>query len=188
MTMLAMWFQGMDSFSDDNARLLTIVIVLVALAMVVQAIALIIFAVKSSKAIKRLADSMEDFKQRALPLIDSATEISRTTQSLLRENAPKVRAIADNLLAISERVRDSAESFGSTIADANLRTRRQVARIDGMVTATLSTTVEIVETIGNGIRVPALKIAAMTGQAKLLCEGLFAKIKSMAAGFNSGNR
>jgi hypothetical protein len=50
-----------------------------------------------------------------------------------------------------------------------------------MVTAALTATVEVVETIGNGIRVPAQKIASLAGHAKRLAEGLLAGIKSYAS-------
>jgi methyl-accepting chemotaxis protein len=181
MAILAMWFQGTDAVSEINSNLLTIFIGLVALAMLVQAIALAVLAAKSVKAIKGLTDSVDELKQKALPLIDSATEISRSAQSLMTETAPKVRAIADNLLETSDLVRGTAQHFEETLADANLRTQRQVARVDGMVTAALTATVEVVEIIGNGIRRPAQKIATMAGQAKGIAEGLLAKIRSFAS-------
>jgi hypothetical protein len=89
-----------------------------------------------------------------------------------------MRAIADNLVETSDLVRGTAQHFERTLADANLRTQRQMARVDGMVSAALTATVEIVETVSNGIRVPVQKIAAMAGHAKLLAEGLLAKVKS----------
>ena len=181
MAMLAMWFQGTDAVSEINTNLLTIFIGLVALAMLVQAIALAVLAAKSVKAIKGLAETVDELKQKALPLIDSATQISQTAEYLLSENAPKVRAIADNLLETSDLVRGTAQHFEETLADANLRTQRQVARVDGMVTAALTATVEVVETIGNGIRGPAQKIASLVGQAKRFAEGLMAGIKSYAS-------
>jgi uncharacterized protein YoxC len=181
MAMMAMWFQGTDAISEVNANLLTVFIGLVALAILVQAITLIVLAAKSAKSIKDLAETVDELKKKALPLIDSATQLSRTAESLLSDNAPKVRAIADNLLETSDLVRGTAQHFEATLADANLRTQRQVARVDGMVTAALTATVEVVETIGNGIRGPAQKIAFIAGQAKRFAEGLLAGIKSYAS-------
>ena len=180
MAMLAMWFQGTDAVSDINTNLLTVFVGLVALAMLVQAIALAVLAAKSVKTIKGLAETVDELKQKALPLIDSATEISRSAQSLVTETAPKVRAIADNLLETSDLVRGTAQHFEETLTDANLRTQRQVARVDEMVSVALTATVEVVEAIGNGIRGPAQKIAALAGQARRFAEGLLAGIKSYA--------
>jgi hypothetical protein len=108
---------------------------------------------------------------------------------LLDATAPKVKLIGDNLarasdmlVETSEVVRTSALRFEQTIADANYRTQRQVARVDGMVTAALTTTTEIVETIGNGIRVPTQKIMGIATQLRYGLEGLYAKVKSKVPG------
>jgi hypothetical protein len=50
--------------------------------------------------------------------------------------------------------------------------------VDGMITAALTTTTEVVEAVANGLRVPAQKIAAMAGQAKLAFDGLLARFKA----------
>ena len=176
--MLAMWFQDTDALTAIDTKLLVVFVGLVALALLVQALVLFVLAAKSVKAIKGLAQSVDDLKQKTLPLIDSMTEISRSAQSIIMETAPKMRVITDNLVETSDLVRGTAQHFERTLADANMRTQRQVARVDGMVSATLTATVEIVETIGNGIRVPAQKIAALAGHAKLFAEGVLAKIKS----------
>lgn len=193
--MAAMWFQGMDTFSDDNTKILLVFVGLVALAMVVQAIALIVIAAKSSKAIKDLTASVDELKQKALPLIDSATQISRGAESLLRENAPKVRTIADNLVESSDRlvdassaVRAAVQQFDVTIADVNRRAQKQVARVDGMVTTTLATTAEIAETISNGVRVPVQILASIAGQTKTVVEGALAAVKAFAAGLTASKR
>jgi uncharacterized protein YoxC len=178
MTMLAMWFQETYTLYSGNAKLLMVFIGLVAVAMVIQAIAMIVMAVGAAKAIKSLTATVEEVKAKVLPLIDTAKGIGHTAQGILHDTAPKVKIIADNLVDTSEMVRHSAQEFDKTIRDANMRTQRQVARVDGMVSAALTTTAEIVETVNNGIRGPALKIAAMASQAKYALEGMLDKFKS----------
>jgi hypothetical protein len=46
----------------------------------------------------------------------------------------------------------------------------------------------VAEAIGNGIRVPAQKIAMMVTQAKVVAEGLLAKVKAMTANTPFGSR
>jgi methyl-accepting chemotaxis protein len=121
-------------------------------------------------------ETVQDFRGQITPLIESATEVSETTGKILRETAPKVRIIADNLLETSDLVRVSAERFDTTIADVNIRAQQQVARLDTMVTAALATTVQIAETIQHGIEVPARKIAAMASQARTVFEGIRARV------------
>jgi methyl-accepting chemotaxis protein len=142
---------------------------------------MIAFSVKAGKAMKEMMETVEDFKGQITPLIESATEISETTGKILRETAPKVKIIADNLMETSDLVRGSAERFDTTITDVNIRAQQQIARLDTMVTAALATTVQIAETIQHGIEVPARKIAAMATQARTVFEGIRARVKGYRA-------
>jgi hypothetical protein len=89
-----------------------------------------------------------------------------------------VKLISENLAETSKIARSAVQQIETTVGDANLRTQRQVARVDDMVTAALTTTTEVVEAVANGLRVPAHKIAAMAGQAKLAFDGLLARFKA----------
>jgi uncharacterized protein YoxC len=183
----AMWLQEMDLAGTN--RLITIFIGLVAVAMVVMAIAMIVVAVTASKAVKGMNETVEELAGKMLPLIDVVTDISKTSQALLQDAAPKVKHITESLVdasytlaETSKAARSAVQQFDSTFADINMRTQRQVARVDGMVTSTLTATIDAVETISRGLRIPTQKIAAAAGQAKLFAEGLFAKIRSAAGG------
>jgi methyl-accepting chemotaxis protein len=182
----AMWIQQPDV--SGNRHLLMLFIGLIAVAIAGMAIVLIAFSLKALKAIKELTTSAEEVKTKLLPLLDEVTAFSRSGRELLQESAPKITLIADNLVKTSETLADTSQvaraavqKIDSTLTDANQRAQRQVARVDGMVSAALTTTAEVVETINHGIRVPAQKIAVMANQARFMAEGLFARIKSMAA-------
>jgi hypothetical protein len=188
MSMLAMWFQETYTFSSGNAKLLLVFIGVVAVSMAVQAIVQISISLKGFKAVKDMAAAAEELKQKVLPLIETTTAVAKSTQALLHDTTPKIRRITDNLVETSNVVlettnvvRASVGQLDKTVTDANLRTQRQVARVDGMVTAALTTTAEVMETVERGIRVPAQKIAVIAIQTKYVLEGLLDKIKSMAA-------
>jgi hypothetical protein len=181
MTMLAMWFQETYTFSSKNAIILLVFIGLVAVSMTIQAIVTIVVALKAAKAMEHFAKSADEFKAKALPLIDSVKDMGHTVHKLVHESAPKVTIITDNLVETSTVVRNSAHEFDKTIRDANFRTQRQVARVDGMVSTALNTTAEIVDNVSNGIRGPVQKIATIAAQAKAALEGLLDKIKSKTA-------
>ncbi len=180
-----MWLQESYTFSSGNAKLLMVFIGMVAVSLLIQGIAVIVLAAMTAGMIKGVSATVDELKAKALPLIDSATDISQSAQDLLEQTKPRVNAITDNLVMASEMlvettgvVRASAQQFDLTIADANIRTQRQIARIDDMVTAVLTTTTEIVETVANGIRVPAQKIAGIATQLRYGIEGIYAKVKS----------
>jgi len=187
MAMLAMWFQGAGAISSADSKLL-IILALIALAMVSQAAAMVVIALRSTETIKNLTATVEELKDRAIPLLASVTELTARTNAIVQDASPKVVAITDNLLEASEMVRISAAKIDKTVEDVNLRTQRQVARVDGMVTATLTATSELTETIVEGIRVPAQKIAVAITQAKAFAEGFLDRAKTMGAGFVAGKR
>jgi len=186
MMFLAMWVQEADL--ADAHHLMIIFIGLIAVAVAIAAVVMMTVAVKALKAIEEIGATAEEIEGRMLPMLDEVKEFSKAGREVLQDAAPKVKLITENLaktsdvlLDTSSSVRAAVRQFDNTITDANQRAQRQVARVDGMVTAALTTTIEVAETIGNGIRVPMQKVAVMATQAKLLAEGLLAKIKSMAA-------
>jgi len=168
-------------------RLIMVFIGLITVAVLALAIVLIVVAMKAVGALKGLSATAEEIKAKMLPLLEVAADVGRTSRDLLQDSVPKIKVITANLAETSDTLKATSKTAQSvvehcdvTIADVNLRAQKQVARVDGMVTAALTTTSEVVETIGHGLRVPAQKIAAMASQAKYAAEGLLAKVKSMA--------
>jgi uncharacterized protein YoxC len=189
----AMWLQESD-FAGTN-RLIMIFIGLIALAIVGMAIVMMVISVKALRAVKDFGVTAEEFKKKLLPLVDELTGFSRSGRQLLEDSAPKLKLITENLVKTSDTLveaskvaRSAVQHIDATISDANMRTQRQVARVDGMFTTALDTTAEVVETINHGIRVPAQKIAGMAAEAKYFAEGLLAKVKAMSANLPFGSR
>lgn len=190
---VAMWLAEPDLASTNH--LIMVFIGLVAVAMVVMAIAFVVGTVVAAKAIKGMNATVDELKGKVLPLIEVATDISVTSRGMLQDASPKVKHITDNLVAASDTLAETSKAarsavaqFDSTFADVNQRAQRQVARVDNMVTATLETTAEVAEAISNGLRGPALKIAAFAATAKDFADGIMAKLKAKAAGSGFGDR
>ena len=193
MMCFAMWLQDGDPGGTRHLILLAIVVMALAIAGI--SIIMLVIGVKAMKTIKELGETATELKGKILPLLDEVMEISKTSRVLLQDAAPKVKAITENLVTASNSLAETSKEaraamaqIDTTVTDANLRAQRQMARVDGMVTAALTTTAEVVEAIGNGIRVPAQKIAAGVTQAKNLIEGLIAKFKEKTAGTPFGSR
>jgi uncharacterized protein YoxC len=190
---LAMWFQ--DSDAASTRRLAFYLILLIAVAIAGMAIVLLIFALKAFKMIKELSATAEEVKGRLLPLLEEATVLAKSGRELLVDAAPKVKIITENLVKTSDTLAQTSQlakaamqQIDTTVIDANLRTQRQIARVDGMVSAALNTATEVVESINNGIRVPAQKIAVIATQAKYVAEGLLAKFKAATENSPFGRR
>lgn len=168
-----MWLQ--DFGSSGDSRLLMIFIGLVAVAMVTQAIAMIVMAVGAAKARKHMLGIVEEFREKAMPLID-------TTHDLIHHTSPKVKIIAENLAETSHVVREKAHDFDLTMSDASAKARAQVARVDGMVTSVLDTTAEISETIQRGLKVPAREFAGMMNAMKAGLDVLMGRSRRSTTG------
>jgi hypothetical protein len=171
--MSGMWMQ--DSLSSGNTKLLVIFVGMVALAMVVQAIAVIVLAVGASKASKRALAMADEMRTKIMPILD-------TTQGVLHDSAPKVKIITENLVETSHVVRSKAAEFDATASDVNARTRAQAARVDGMVTSVLNTTVEITESLQKAVKVPVREFSGLVNGFKAGVDVLVGRAKGFGRG------
>jgi len=175
MMMSGMWLQDPDSLSSGNSRLLMIFVAMVAIAMVAQAVALIIMAVGAAKARKRGIEIAEEIRAKMLPIMTGAHE-------LIRDNAPKVKIITENFVEASHVIRSKAQEFDVTASDLNAKTRAQAARVDGIVTSVLNTTAEVTETIQRGIKVPVREISGLVNGLKAGLDVLVGRAKGFGIG------
>lgn len=180
---LAMWMVQSDLAMTN--RLIMILIGIIALMLLGLGIVLLVFAVRAMKVLREFGAAAEEFKGKVMPLLDVAADLGRTSRDLLTETAPKIKVITANFVETSETLKATTrtakavvEHCDATVADANQRAQKQVARVDGMVTAALNTTSEVVEAIGQGLKVPAQRIAILAGQARSFAENFAAKIRA----------
>ena len=173
--MSGMWLQDAGSISSGNSRLLMIFVGLVAVAMVVQAIAVIVMAVGAAKASKRALEMADELRGKITPFID-------TTHSLIQDSAPKVKVITENLAETSHIVRRKAVEFDATATEVNMKARAQAARVDGMVSGVLDTTSEISQTIQRAVKVPVKEFAGLVNGFKAGLDVLVGRAKEFGRG------
>ena len=179
--MSAMWLQEPDSLSAGNTKLLMIFVGMVAIAMVAQAIALIVMAVGAAKARKQGLAIVQEIRDKAMPVITG-------THELIRDSTPKIKVITENLLETSHVVRDKAREFDVTASELNRRTQAQAARVDGMVTGVLNTTSEITDTLQRAIKVPVREFAGLVNGFKAGLDVLVGRAKDFGRPRPNGTR
>ncbi len=186
---LAMWQQ--DAISSGHTVLLEVFVGLVALAMLVQAIAVVGVALGARKAQKDVLNEIAEIKAKILPLVEKS-------HGLVTELGPKIQNITANVEHISFVVREKVVEFeptvsaanetikeaNATVRDANAKTHAQIVRVNGMITSTLTATAAIGEKIHHGIRVPIREIEGIVGGVKAGLDSLM----SRARGFGGGIR
>lgn len=159
-----------DSLSSTNTRLLMIFVGIVALAMLVQAIVVLVLGIIAAKASKRAMEIAEEVRLKSLPIIDTA-------HSVVHDLQPKMRIIADNFVETSHVVRSKAMEFDSTLTDVNSKTRTQVERVDEMVSSVLDTTAGIASAVQKGVQVPVREFSGLMSGLKAGIDVLVGRTK-----------
>jgi hypothetical protein len=179
--MSGMWLQEAGSLSSGNSRLLTWFVGMVAIAMVVQAVAVIVLAIGTAKASKRALEIADELRVKIGPLLE-------TTQTVIHDAAPKVKIITENLVETTHMVRSKAQEFDATATELNMKTRAQAARVDGMVTSVLNTTAEISETLQRAVKVPVREFTGLVNGFKAGVDVLVGRAKGFGSGKSNGAR
>ena len=197
MTFLAMWLEDPDMVKSLHNMSIFMGILAISVA-VIAALVMVGGAVLGAslmKAISKVTSIATELHEKANPVIHEASVISKHAREMIEDAKPKIATITENLAKTSatvsqtaETAKATAEKVQQTVVDANTRTQRQVARVDGMVSAALNTTADVVESINHGIRVPAQKIAQAATQARVIVEGVLDRIKGAAASSPFGGR
>jgi hypothetical protein len=168
--MSGMWLEDPGSLSSGNSKLLMVFVGMVAIAMSAQAIALIVMAIGAAKARKRGLEIAEEVRLKVMPILES-------TQGIILDTGPKVKIITENLVETSHVVRSKAAEFDATASDLNMKTRAQVARVDGIVTAVLNTTTEISESLQRAVKVPVREFSGLVNGLKAGLDVLVGRAK-----------
>ena len=147
MMTFALWLEDPGSLSSGNSRLLMFFVAMVAVAMVAQAIVVIIAALGAAKTRKQLLAIAEEVRAKSLPVIEGA-------QDMVQDLQPKFRTLADNLVETSHVVRAKAAEFDETISEVNRRARTQTARVDDMFTSVLDSTAGIASSVQRTVAAP----------------------------------
>jgi len=183
--MMAMW---QDSISSGNSRLLVVFIGLVAVAMIIQAIVVVVAAISAMKMQKKVSAIADELSSVGLPFLREANGMIVKTRALLDEMTPALRSISENVAVATENlalasgvVKAKAQEFDATMADVNQRARSQVRRVDGMVTAALTATTEIAASLRHAIQVPVREVAGVLSGLKAGLDSLLNRAREYGA-------
>ncbi|MES2394057.1 MAG: hypothetical protein V4555_20655 [Acidobacteriota bacterium] len=172
---LAFWQANADAVSAHDVNVIKWCAIVIAGALVVQAIGVMVAAGFGAKLLHRLDKLSCAFDEKTTPLVNKTT-------ALIDDLSPKVRSISENVEQISYTVRAKVDEVSVTVSevnrtvqDINGRTRVQVARADEIVTEAMIATEDISRTVQSGIRVPIRQVAGIVAGVKAGIETLLAK-------------
>ncbi len=161
LSVVAMAMLESDELSRHDIHLAMIFLAIIAIAMVAQAVGLLVTSAFAAKLLHRVDGIANQVEQRTGPLLDK-------THALVTDIAPKIHAMTTNVEQMSYTVRAKVDEMGETVSqlsrtvnDANDRTRAQVARVDGIVTQAVTATAEISGAVQEGIKGPVRQMVGL---------------------------
>jgi len=152
---------------EQNAGL-TIALILVALAVLMQAGAMIGIWLAVRKIPGQVEGVRADVKQRLDPLAASVTEIVNNSREPLR-------AITTNLAEISKMLRERTGDVDALVAELVDKSRTQVLRVDQMVSDLVKKVETTSEVVQRGVLVPIQEFSAVIKGMQAGLEFLFSR-------------
>jgi len=147
---------------------LTIALILVAVAVLIQAGMTVAIFLALRKVPGQLEAVKQDFKQRFDPLSQSVTEI------LVNAREP-LRTITTNLADISKMLRERTSDVDGLVAELVDKSRAQVIRMDRMVSDLIEKVETTSETVQRGVLAPIQEVSAVMKGMQAGLEFLFSR-------------
>jgi methyl-accepting chemotaxis protein len=159
--MAMMFLQSATNAAAHDVYLMRICAVVIAAALVAQAVGVLLAASYAAKMMIKLDKVSKSLEEKTTPILTR-------TNDLLRDLAPKIHSVSTNVEQMTYTVRAKVDELAvtvselnETVSEMNGRTRRQVVRVDGIVTEALMATQEISQTVQQGIRGPVRQIVGV---------------------------
>jgi methyl-accepting chemotaxis protein len=155
-----------SGLTAHDVHLAMIFIGIIALALVVQAVGIVVVGSFAARLLHRVDGIASEIHERTTPIIDKANE-------MLHELSPKITSITHNTEHISFTVRSKVDELGETVSQLNETvqginglTRNHIAHVDAIVGDALDATEEISATIQEGIRTPVNQVVGIIAGVK----------------------
>jgi hypothetical protein len=177
---LAVW-QG-DPLTGSDMHWLMIAAMVIAAALLAQALVVVIAAIKGLQIQKHLMSDVAEMKAKLIPLVDKAQTLTVQITAVTTDLTPTVKNIASKVDVITGHVehlsalaREKAEEFAPTISaanetvaeanetvrDVNRKTHEQIARVNGMVSSVLDATAAVGASIKRGMALPGRELGGL---------------------------
>jgi len=147
---------------------LTVALILVAIAVLMQAGAMLGIWLTMRKVPGQIENVRSDVKQRLEPLSQSVLEIVNNSRDPLR-------TITSNLAEISQILRDRTSNADQVAAELLEKSRAQIARVDRMVSDLVEKVETTADSVQKGVLGPVQEISAVVKGVRSGLEFLFSR-------------
>ncbi len=154
-----------------HETVLTFFVIVAALAIVIQAGAMVGIWVATKNIRGEVEGIRADVKRRVDPLAESVAEI-------LANSREPVRTITANLAEISRMLRDRTSHVDTVLADLVDKSRQQVIRVDQMISVLMDKVETTAAAVERQVVVPIQEVAALIKGVRAGFEFLFSRRRS----------
>ena len=169
---LAMFQSGDVTVGAHDIHLTMIAVWIIAIALAVAAGALFLMAGFAAKLLVSVDGIAKEVREHTAPLLDK-------THELIVELAPKIHNLTTNAEHISatrrtklDEIAVTVTELNATVQEVNLRTQKQVAHVDGIVSDALHAAEQISHSVQDGIRGPVRQVSGIIAGVKAGIEKL----------------
>jgi uncharacterized protein YoxC len=143
----------------NNETLLVVFVGLTGLALMVQAIVMVIGVVTVRKTIKSLHEDVSELRTTAMPLLVKSRET-------LDRVAPRIDSISRDMAQLAQTLREQGEEIHATASEVLERVQRQTNRVDTMFTSVADGVEHASNVVADTVTRPVRQAAAVIASAK----------------------
>jgi hypothetical protein len=145
---------------------------IVAVALLLQGIALMAITIGARKAMRQAAEQVEELRTAAIPMIGESRDMVRESRALLTKLAPRIDETTLDLAALIHGLRLQLDEIKVPITEITERTRQQAARLDAMLTETLDAADRAGAFVSGAVAKPIRQLNGILASAKAVVEAL----------------
>jgi hypothetical protein len=142
-----------------ESTLLVVFVGITGLALVVQAIVMLVAFLTVRKTIVSLQSDVQELRTTAMPIL------ARTRETLDRV-APKIESVATDVADLAHRLKEQSVEFEAVAAEILERVHRQTSRVDNMFTGMVDGVEQASNLVVDSVTKPVRRITAMLAGAK----------------------
>ena len=165
--------------TEHQATYLLVYSGLVAVAVLVEAIALGALAFATAKLMKQISELTNEAKGKVYPILESVRDITEKGQHIAEiarnvaaDTEPKIKRVTTNIADTTDVYRAKLAEVDSLITDTTSKARKQSDRVDGMITGVLTRTGEVAAHVQSAIMQPVKQVSGLVSGAKAGIESL----------------
>jgi ABC-type transporter Mla subunit MlaD len=156
----------------DSQTIQLIIVAAVALAMLLQSVAMVVALIIARKAIRSMHDDLQDMRNSVLGVIDKVEPVIDGVRDLVAHTAPKIEATVADLAAVSHSLRKQTGDVQFAANEIIERFRHQSVRVDETLTHIFDVVDRANSIMSQVISKPVRQVSAILASAKAVLETL----------------